>query len=64
MDEMDSVDRVAERRLNAAWIFQSSLRDEGTYGLPNRGLKATATIAGSLRDPDWQPERMWVKASL
>src|SRR6185436_14810950 len=50
------VDRVAERRLNAARISQSSLRDEGTYGVPNRGLKATATIRGSLRDPDWQIE--------
>jgi len=41
---------VAERRLIPARYFQSSLRDEGSLGALNRGLKATATIAKSLRD--------------
>jgi len=41
---------VAERRLIPARHFQSSLRDEGFLGALNRGLKATATIAKSLRD--------------
>jgi len=42
--------RVAERRLSPARYFQSSLCDEGSLGALNRGLKATATIAKSLRD--------------
>jgi hypothetical protein len=42
--------RVAERRLSLARYFQSSLRDEGSLGALNRGLKATATITKSLRD--------------
>jgi hypothetical protein len=42
--------RVAERRMSLARYFQSSLRDEGSLGALNRGLKATATITKSLRD--------------
>ena len=42
--------RVAERRLSPARYFQSPLRDEGSLGALNRGLKATATISKSLRD--------------
>ena len=42
--------RVAERRLSPVRYFQSSLRDEGSLGALNRGLKATATITKSLRD--------------
>jgi hypothetical protein len=41
--------RVAERRMSPARYFQSSLRDEGSLGTLNRGLKATATITKSLR---------------
>jgi hypothetical protein len=41
---------VAEQRLIPARYFQSSLRDEGSLGVLNRGLKATATITKSLRD--------------
>jgi hypothetical protein len=40
--------RVAERRMSMA--RQSSLRDEGSLGPLNRGLKATTTIIQSLRD--------------
>jgi len=42
--------RVAERRMSLARSSQSSLRDEGSLGALHRGLKATATIAKSLRD--------------
>ena len=34
--------------------FQASLRDADTADVPNRGLKATATIIQSLRDLDGQ----------
>jgi hypothetical protein len=42
--------RVVERRLSLVRYFQSSLRDEGSLGALNRGLKATAAITKSLRD--------------